>query len=73
MMQPKPAPLAMQPTLPFEIPRRMDPSCPEMEEALTGQCTPEKTWETLGPQGQDQLRRTWLHVLKGVVNDAQDR
>lgn len=76
-MQPKTVPLLpKQLTLPFEIPRRTGPpqgTEPEAEEAVAGRCAPEETWETLDPPGQDQLRRTWLRVLKEIMDDAQDR
>ena len=68
-MQPKPAPPMMQPTLPFEIPRRVDPP-QEMEEAIAGRCFPEEAWRTLDVPGRDRLRRTWTCVLKEVVDDA---
>jgi hypothetical protein len=70
-MQPKPVPsLPKQLTLPLEkTPLRTDP--PQgTEQAVVGRCTPEETWETLSPPGRDQLCRTWLRVLKEVVDDA---
>ncbi len=73
MMQPKPVPSPpKQLSLPFEIPRRPDPP-QQMEEAIVGRRAPEKTWQTLDATEQEQLRRTWLRVLKEVVDDAQDR
>ena len=69
-MQPKPPPPTMQLTLPFETPRRAGDPPQGIEEAVVGRCAPEEAWQTLGPPGQDQLRRTWLRVLKEVVDDA---
>lgn len=73
-MQPKPAPSSpKQLTLPFENPRRAElplETDPQTEEAVVGRCAPEETWKTLGPPGRDRLRRTWLRVLKEVVDDA---
>jgi hypothetical protein len=74
-MQPKPVPLPpKQLTLPFEIPRRAGPpqetAPPEAEEGVMGRCAPEETWQTLDAPRWDRLRRTWLRVLKEVVDDA---
>jgi hypothetical protein len=74
-MQPKPVPLPpKQLTLPFEIPRRAGPpqetAPPEVEEGVMGRCAPEQTWQTLDAPRWDRLRRTWLRVLKEVVDDA---
>ena len=76
-MQPKPVPPPpTQPTLPFEIlPRTGLPQQTEpwTEEAAEDLCWPEETWQTLDPQGRDQLREAWVRVLKEVVDDVQDR
>ncbi len=75
-MQPKPAsPPPKQLTLPFEIPRRTGPlqeTEPQTEQAVADHRSPEETWQTLDPPGRDRLRRTWIRVLKEVVDDAQE-
>jgi|GEM_PF-3008094 hypothetical protein len=69
-MQPKPATLPPnQPTLPFEIPRR-PVTPPEVKEAIVDRCAPQETWQTLDMAGREQLRGTWIRVLKAVVDDA---
>jgi hypothetical protein len=72
-MQPKPVPPPpKQLILPLEIPRQAD--LPQgREEAVVGRCAPQETWQTLGPPVQDQLRGTWIRVLKEVVDDAKNR
>lgn len=71
-MQPKSLLPPGKPAPPLEIPRRAGPR-PETEEAVVGHCAPEEAWETLEPAGQDRLRQAWLHILKEMVGDAQDR
>jgi len=76
-MQPKPVPPPpSQPTLPFEMLLRTGPpqqTEPRTEKAVEDLCSPEETWRTLDAWGRDQLRGTWIRVLKGVVDDAQKR
>jgi len=75
-MQPKPASLPpRQLPLPLEMDLRTNPSPPPTraesaeEERTESRCVPRKTWRTLSPTGRERLRRTWLRVLKEVVDD----
>ena len=77
-MQPRSASLPpRQLPLPLEIEAQQTnlslPSQPKLmveTERPEGHCVPRKAWRTLSLPGQQRLRRTWIRVLKEVVDDA---
>jgi hypothetical protein len=73
-MQPRPvSPPPGRLTLPIEVTQRSSPTTPQTEEAVASRRVPEEVWETVSPPGRGRLRESWVHVLKEVVGDAQDR